>query len=335
MEQKTAMLDMNAPSQAAIAAQVQAAAARGAPPAGGPPPSLMEQKTAMLDMNAPSQAAIAAQVKAAASRGSGVAAGGPPPAAPPGPEGGQRTVMLDAAIPLPPPRPVQPQGARALPPMAERPPPQKPWKHWVAGPGIMIGTAIVTFFLAGVILPAKTVKVIESPPVKERPKGRITLKTEPPGASITVDGKPHNRFTPTTIEAPVDESVHVVLTLTGYRPHEEDILFHEGEKPLTISLEKILEKPAEKPKKERKKEEPKEEVVEKPKGKGTISIFVHPWAIVFVDGQRLRQTPIANYELPAGKHTFQLVNDGLGKKETITKTIKPGSNPEIRVEWAR
>jgi hypothetical protein len=78
-----------------------------------------------------------------------------------------------------------------------------------------------------------------------------------------------------------------------------------------------------------------EEEKKKPAGKGTISIFVHPWAIVFVDGQRLRQTPIANYELPAGKHTFQLVNDGLGKKETLTVNIKPGSNPEIRKEWAK
>ena len=37
-------------------------------------------------------------------------------------------------------------------------------------------------------------------------------------------------------------------------------------------------------------------------------MYVRPWAIVYIDGKRLRQTPIVDYTLPAGKHSLELVN---------------------------
>ena len=67
---------------------------------------------------------------------------------------------------------------------------------------------------------------------------------------------------------------------------------------------------------------------------GSVSIFVRPMAVVFVDGVKKRQTPIANLELCPGKHAIDLVNDSKGKKETVNVTIKAGASaPEIRRDW--
>jgi hypothetical protein len=70
-----------------------------------------------------------------------------------------------------------------------------------------------------------------------------------------------------------------------------------------------------------------------PAGKGTISVFVRPWAIVFIDGSRLQQTPVKNYELPSGKHTIELVNEGRNRREKITVDLKIGAGEEIRRDW--
>lgn len=66
---------------------------------------------------------------------------------------------------------------------------------------------------------------------------------------------------------------------------------------------------------------------------GTVSIFVRPWAIVFVDGRRIRQTPIQAYGLSAGKHTLELQNDTKGKREKIQINVEAGASQEIRRDW--
>ena len=60
---------------------------------------------------------------------------------------------------------------------------------------------------------------------------------------------------------------------------------------------------------------------------------MRPWAIVFVDKQRLRQTPINDYSLPSGKHVIELVNEGKNRREKIEVTLKPGEEQEIKRDW--
>ena len=38
-------------------------------------------------------------------------------------------------------------------------------------------------------------------------------------------------------------------------------------------------------------------------------------------------------ELSVGKHTIELVNDAIGKKEKVSVKIKAGENPEVRKKW--
>ncbi len=66
---------------------------------------------------------------------------------------------------------------------------------------------------------------------------------------------------------------------------------------------------------------------------GSVSIFVRPWAIVFLDGRRVRQTPIQSLGVPAGKHTIELQNDTKGKREKLVITIEAGGTQEIRRDW--
>lgn len=260
-------------------------------------------------------------------------AGGAAPAAG---GGAQRTVMLDVGSTPPPPARLPSGGARSLAPLQQHAPPST-WQRWAIGPGVMVGTALVTFLLSGVLLPAKAIEQ-KPPKPKEIVYGKIELKTTPSGATVVIDGKSHPHFTPTELKGEVDATAHIVLTLAGYKPHEGDVIFHNDTRPLAISLDQVDEKPVERPKRQPKvdhvAEAPREKVA-KPAGKGSISIFVHPWAIVFVDGTRLRQTPIANYELSPGRHTFTLQNEGLGKKESVSVNVKPGPNSEIRREWAK
>jgi hypothetical protein len=351
-EQSTMMADASSSEIAKIQAQI---AASQKPPPAAPPPAakpadaLMNASTAILDANSPEHAKVQAQIAAAAGRGAPPPAAAPmagkgappvagrnapPPAAPPAPGGGtpQRTVMLDTPIPPQVARMQQAPKQRLAPVEVKAPPKQATWHRWVVGPSLMCATAGITWFVAGYALPAKAVKE-EKPPPKMRPIGRIQLKTTPPGASVKVDDHVLPHFTPTPVEGFVDDTSHLTITLSGYKPHEEDVIFHKDERPLSIVLDKIDEAPFE-VKKRSHAEKPKKEK-EEPQGKGSISIFVHPWAIVFVDGTRLRQTPIANFELASGKHEFKLVNEGLSKTETISLTIKPGTNPEIRREWAK
>jgi hypothetical protein len=280
------------------------------------------------------------------------------PASAPQPAGGgsQRTVMLDsptgaqaprAAAPAPVPDSMRQRPSGPLPPLPKKP---SSAGRWIAGPIIALVMAAGTAALARVIFPAKP---------KEKPKvmGKLRLSTDPAGASMVIDGKAYPRFTPTTYEGEVGSTVHVVFKADGYKDKEVDLTIKEEEQPFATKLEKETPPEPEPPKPEPPKTEPpkteppKTEPVAKtepkhssshsskkteksaPVGKGTLSVYVRPWAIVFVDGARLRQTPVQNYELPAGKHNIELVNDPKGKKEKITVTIKAGESEELRRDW--
>jgi hypothetical protein len=257
---------------------------------------------------------------------------------------GQSTVMLDAPnvqqggqrqVVVPTMMKERPSGS--LPPVPRKK--QSGAGRWIAGPLISIGIAAGTAALAGVVMPIEK----KPPPAPVKTMGKLMLSTDPAGASVTIDGKPFPHFTPTEVQAEVGSTVRIGLKLDGYQPKEEDVAVASGERPMSFKLEKaaapppiapptapVAAKTSKEPKSSSHKEpkEPKE-----PAGKATISVFVRPWAIVYVDGTRLRQTPVSAYELPSGKHVIELVNDPKGKREKLNVTLKPGEAQEIRKDW--
>jgi hypothetical protein len=262
------------------------------------------------------------------------------------PQQGQSTVMLEAPN-------VQNQGGQrqvvvptmmkerpsgSLPPVARKK--QSSAGRWIAGPLISIGIAAGTAALAGVVMPIEK----KPPPAPVKTMGKLMLSTDPAGASITIDGKPFPHFTPTEVQAEVGSTVRIGLKLDGYQTKEEEVAVASGERPISFKLEKAAAVPppiapptapvAAKTSKSSSSKEPKEPKAPKEAaGKGTLSVFVRPWAIVYIDGTRLRQTPVSAYEIPSGKHVIELVNDPKGKREKLNITLKPGEAQEIRKDW--
>ncbi len=173
--------------------------------------------------------------------------------------------------------------------------------------------------------------------------GKLQVTTNPSGASVTVDGKPFPHFTPTAVDGEVGASVTLGFKLDGYQPKEMEVAFVAGDHPIDVTLDKVKEAPIAPPpttpttptadaSKHDHDHDHHSSTKAPPKetGTGTLSVSVRPWAIVFVDEKKLKQTPVQAFPLPAGKHMIELVNDGKGKHEKIPIVIKANDAQEIR-----
>jgi hypothetical protein len=61
---------------------------------------------------------------------------------------------------------------------------------------------------------------------------------------------------------------------------------------------------------------------------GVVSVNAQPWAEVFIDGQRVGETPIGNLSVPIGNHQLVLRHPQLGERR---QTIAVGLNAPLRV----
>jgi serine/threonine-protein kinase len=58
---------------------------------------------------------------------------------------------------------------------------------------------------------------------------------------------------------------------------------------------------------------------------GEVEVRVRPYAMLYVDGQKIGTTPLDKpLELTAGKHSFRLVNEQYNKDVAVDFTVKPG-----------
>ena len=261
----------------------------------------------------------------------------PPPPAPTGAPTNQPTVMLEAR-----PQAVARDMVTTLPPVRAAVK-QVAWGRWVLGPGIAIGVAFATAQLAGVLFPVTasghTVTHI----------GRLRLNSEPPGAQVRIDGKRLPGVTPTVVEGEVGFDAACALHARRVRIQRGRGLHRRrgapvcrqarsagaaavraadsGFRPEPVPDPHPAVRPAEGDRHHH------HSAVKEPIGLGTLSVFVRPWAIVYVDGTRLRQTPVQNFELPAGPHILELVNDGKNRREKISLQLRPGVLQEIRRDW--
>ena len=268
------------------------------------------------------------------------------PRAPSPPLSSQSTVMMEAQ-PLPGAQPQRqmvvptmmklgPQGE--LPPMQRRKPPSTVGR-WIAGPIISAIVAAGTVYGAGILLPKKPKggTPVVAPVGPTKPQGHLRVNTDPPGASILVDGKRFPHFTPTIVDGDIGSTVKLTFKLDGYRDLERELYVVEGEHTFNVKLESTAPSvpapaptPAATPKKEphHAAATPKE-----PEGKGNITVLVRPWAIVYIDNQRLKQTPINNYEIKSGHHIIELVNENKNRREKIEINLKVGESQELRRDW--
>jgi len=256
------------------------------------------------------------------------------------PVSSQSTMMLDAnqQAPAPGQRQMVVPTMMKEPPQHQLPPMQRPPRpstvgRWIAGPILAAVVAGGTVFAANAVMPLHK----KGAPVNQKPQGKLRLNSDPPGASILVDGKRFPHFTPTVVEGDIGATMKLTFTMDGFKTHEAEVYVGEGEHPFNVKLTpSAAPAPTPPPPEPVKKEHHEHHAAATPKepvGEASLSVLVRPWAIVFVDHQRLKQTPVQGYKIPSGKHVIELVNEGKNRREKIEVNLKPGEEQEIKRDW--
>jgi hypothetical protein len=240
------------------------------------------------------------------------------------PQQQQRQVVVPTMMKDPPRQP--------LPPM-QRPGGPSTLGRWIAGPIIAAVVAAGTVVVAGKVLPGK-----KGAQAAQKPQGKLRVNTNPPGASILVDGKRFPRFTPATIEGDVGATLKLTFSMDGFQTADSEVYVGEGEHTFSVALKPTAPAPAPtppppEPAPAKHEHHASAKAPKEPVGEATLSVLVRPWAIVFVDKQRLKQTPVQGYKLSSGKHVIELVNESKGRREKIDVNLKPGEEQEIRRDW--
>jgi len=64
-------------------------------------------------------------------------------------------------------------------------------------------------------------------------------------------------------------------------------------------------------------------------GTGFLSVPTQPWTIVYIDGQKIRNTPLIKYPLSAGQHKVRLINTQFNINQSYTVIIVAGQVTKI------
>ena len=229
-----------------------------------------------------------------------------------------------AARPAAPPRPAPPAtSTRPVPP----PPAKKgaPMGLILGGVGLLLLAVLVA---AGLVAykkfggPAETVEIkpspLPTPPPRRAPApvavatGVLHVETDPPGATIVLDG--HERgTTPADIPDVPYGSHELKLDLKGFAAASQTILLSRQEPRSDVSVT-LSKTPA-------------------PTGSAEIASDP-PGAIVHVDGTPVGQTPFSDSKMKVGAHKVEIVKDGYepwsgsvnvqaGKRARVDARLKP------------
>jgi hypothetical protein len=66
--------------------------------------------------------------------------------------------------------------------------------------------------------------------------------------------------------------------------------------------------------------------------KGELAIVVKPWALIWLNGKSLGQTPFRE-AIPAGRYRLRIANDDVGKDETTLVTVNPDQTTTVQRSW--
>ncbi len=142
-----------------------------------------------------------------------------------------------------------------------------------------------------------------------RTPGRLVLQSDPPGASISVDGIQRG-VTPLVLEGLPRAQLEISADLSGYEAKLERLsLVESSSRALSFALMPIFER-------------------------GLVDISATPWAKVKIDGRWVAEsTPVLGLALPVGAHTVELVNPRLGKSARRSIMIKKGARVSVIVRF--
>jgi len=136
------------------------------------------------------------------------------------------------------------------------------------------------------------------------------------------------------VSAPVDAAPLVVAIDAG--PMMSDAGTVTASAPIDASISIAPDASHEPPKagsvtKTTTRTKPRKNVAEVTGPPGELAIIVKPWAHIWIDGVKQRDTPFRE-PLAAGRHKVKIANDS-GKSETLYVTIEPGKTFTLERNW--
>ncbi|HEX8437763.1 serine/threonine-protein kinase, partial [Archangium sp.] len=159
---------------------------------------------------------------------------------------------------------------------------------------------------------------VELPPEQAKPGG-LEIVTEPPGATVVLDGKSQAGVTPLTLSELTSGVEHLVrVSLEGYQEEAATVKVEPGvTSPVKLAL-KALPPP-----------EPAPETAAELRGKkskrekltGQVVLSSTPAADILLGAKKLGRTP-ATVTLPAGKVALTLVNAELELRQTVSVDVE-------------
>jgi hypothetical protein len=145
--------------------------------------------------------------------------------------------------------------------------------------------------------------------VLKRKSASLKIKTEPAGALVLVDG---NRVgsSPVTAQLKMNKNVRIVAKIEGYQNAVREMVVKEAQETISLTLTKIIPE------------------------YGYVSINADPWAVVYLDGKLLGNTPILKAKVTVGKHRIELQHADYGKKVHTVEVTKSNSeeNPLLVIK---
>jgi hypothetical protein len=149
--------------------------------------------------------------------------------------------------------------------------------------------------------------------------GRLVVRSEPPGAQVTIDGRVRG-VTPVTLDAIAAGTYEVGVSRSGYRPETRRVRVSQGgaDAQLTVTL-----RPADRPAAAA-RTEPSGGAVPPSAQPASIEVVSRPpGARVYVDGRLVGTTPWRSAEVRPGSRVVRLELDGYAPWAT-TVDLEPG-----------
>jgi len=142
----------------------------------------------------------------------------------------------------------------------------------------------------------------------ESARPEVLIETDPPGASVRVEGGPRLGRTPLGVDPRAWAGRTLLLEMEGYEPASVPADALAVVHRFRMELVRVMG------------------VVE--------AIQAIPWAKVYDGDRYLGETPLRAVALPAGEHRLRFVNEPLGVERTEAIVVRPGTNPKVIVPLA-
>jgi len=191
-------------------------------------------------------------------------------------------------------------------------------KRWLAIAGavvVLVGVAAALAVVAGPFKPKPVATATQAggstavePPAVAR--GKITIKTDPVGCDVWLNGELQKSITPTTIDSlPLGREMAVKVTKEGFEAFSESVTLTEDE------LEKSVE-------------------IKMVKGSVTVVLKVTPIPAVYLDGKKWEGSGDRIEQLSAGEHKIVVSAPGF-IPQTFTFVAKKGETKTIEATLAK